>query len=774
MPKTAPFVVWFKDVDKDSGSLVGGKGANLGEMVSAKFPVPDGFIVTSPAYFAMLDHNKLRDRIRAYLKGVDVSDPVALNSASKNIKKLISHAEIPDDMARQIIAAYQKLGEGAPVAVRSSATAEDLPGASFAGQQATFLNIAGDANVVNAVRDAWASLFEARAIFYRVQKGFDHFKIGLAVPVQRMVQSEVSGVMFSINPVNNDKRIIVIEAVWGLGENIVQGSVTPDHYEVDKQTWKIVHKETVPQLIEMVRKEGGTKNYPMPKSRQNKIKVNDAQILELAHLSQRLQQHYFFPQDSEWALENGKLYLVQTRPITTIETVDKNRADFGGADKEIKSATASMKVLTKGDPASPGLVSGIVRHILSPKEIHKLKTGEVMVTSMTTPDFVPAMKKAAALVTDKGGQTSHAAIVSRELGLACVVGTGNATKVLKEGKLVTVNGKTGEVFEGGLSARVLNSIDLAKKAGSAQQNPHAQQKTATKVYVNLAEPELAQDLSRRNVDGIGLLRAEFMIAQIGVHPKKLIHDKHSEVFVHKLAEGMAKFCEAFNPRPVVYRATDFKTNEYRNLVGGKDYEPQEENPMLGYRGAFRYISDEAVFRLELEAIKKVREKMGLKNLWLMIPFVRTVKEMEQVKTMVNAHGLYRGASFKLWMMVEIPSNVVLLDDFIKVGIDGISIGTNDLTMLMLGTDRDNEHVASVYDERNPAVLWALEKICTTARKHGITASVCGQAPSKYPDITEKLVEWGATSVSVSPDMIDRTREVIYQVEKKIVSKKHDK
>jgi len=768
MTKSAPHVVWFKDVDKHSGNLVGGKGANLGEMVANGFPVPDGFIVTSPAYFYVLDHNNLRKKIKDLLQDVDIDDSTAVQKASKEIKKLISHAEIPDDLAREIVKAYEKLGDRTYVAVRSSATAEDLPGASFAGQQATFLNISGEANVVNAVRDAWASLFEARAIFYREEKGFDHFKVGLAVPVQKMVQSDISGVMFSINPVNNDKNTIVIESIFGLGENIVQGSVTPDHYEVDKTNWSIIRKDHVTQTYEMMRKDGETKNYPIPKSRQNKEKLTDKHIIELAKLSQKLQQHYFFPQDSEWAMENGKLYIVQTRPITTIEAVDKGKKVSAAQTQVITHATDRMKLLAKGDSASPGLISGIVRHILTPKEIYKLKVGEIMVTSMTTPDFVPAMKKAAALVTDKGGQTSHAAIVSRELGLPCVVGTGNATKVLKEGRVVTVNGKTGEVFEGGLSRESLQAIHDAKTAKASA--PVSYLKTATKVYVNLAEPELAENISKMNVDGVGLLRAEFMIAQIGVHPKKLIHDRKEQVFVHKLAEGIEQICKAFYPRPVVYRATDFKTNEYRNLVGGKDYEPSEENPLIGYRGCFRYISDESVFKLELEAIKRVREKHGYTNLWMMIPFVRTVQELVQVKHLIHKHGLQRSATFKLWMMAEIPSNVILMDKFIDVGIDGFSVGTNDLTMLILGTDRDNEHIASEYDERNPAVLWALEQMCTKARARGVTVSVCGQAPSTYPEIAEKLVEWGATSMSVTPDVIDRTREVVHEAEKRLVTK----
>jgi pyruvate,water dikinase len=770
MPKTAPYVVWFKDVDKNSGNLVGGKGANLGEMVSAGFPVPDGFIVTSPAYFYVLDHNKLRDKIKSLLKGLDVSDARALNKASVEVKKLIQHAEIPDDLAADILKAYDKIGDRTYVAVRSSATAEDLPGASFAGQQATFLNIQGEANVINAVRDAWASLFEARAIFYREEKKFDHFRVGLAVPVQRMVQSDVSGVMFSINPVNNDKNTIVVEAIWGLGENIVQGAVTPDHYEVDKISWRVLTKETVHQKIEMIRRDGKTKDYPVPDSRQDKPKLNDEQILALAKLVQKLQQHYFFPQDCEWAMEDGKLYIVQTRPITTIETVG-NEKGAKITDLELKKALSGMRVLTRGESASPGLISGVVRQILSPSEIYKLKAGEIMVTSMTTPDFVPAMKKAAALVTDKGGQTSHAAIVSRELGLPCVVGCGNATKVLKNGMTITVNGKTGEILHGALPKAMASELSESHGKIEVEASKHANQKTATKVYVNLAEPELAVAIAQRNVDGVGLLRAEFMIAQIGVHPKKLIHDKREQVFVHKLAEGISTICRAFYPRPVVYRATDFKTNEYRNLVGGKDYEPHEENPMLGYRGCFRYMSDERVFRLELEAIKMVREKMGLTNLWMMIPFVRTVNELVKVKEIINAHGLRRSQTFKLWMMAEIPGNVIMLDKFIDVGIDGFSIGTNDLTMLILGTDRDNENVASEYDERDPAVLWALEQICTKARARGVTVSVCGQAPSTYPEIAEKLVTWGATSLSVTPDVIDRTREVVYEAEKNVIKKK---
>lgn len=758
---TNKFVLWFHEIDKDDVATVGGKGANLGEMTRSGFPVPNGFVVTSAAYVHMIEVNNLQDKIKAVLKGLNVEDADALNRASKQVQKLIVNSPFPKDIEEQVYKAYDKLGSDTWVAVRSSATAEDLPEASFAGQQETYLNVRGDASVIVHIRKAWASLFEPRAIYYRVQQGFDHFKVALAVPVQKMVQSDVSGIMFSINPVTNDKTRIVIEAVWGLGENIVQGAVTPDHYEVDKTELKLLEHKVVHQDIEMVRSGEGNIQRKVPVSRQDKRKLTDAQAEEVAKLGKKLQKHYFFPQDSEWAIENGKLYVVQTRPITTVNaTTTKN--------EEVKTQKPiSGKLILTGQPASPGVVTGIVNILKSAKEINKIKRGDILVTDMTTPDFVPAMKRAVAIVTNKGGQTSHAAIVSRELGVPCVVGTKTATSTLKQGRVITVDGAAGKVYESLLKASSVN-FNPATPAVHIQEGPIL--KTATKVYVNLGEPELAEEIAKRNVDGVGLLRAEFMMAGIGIHPKKLIHEKKSQIFVDKLADGIGKICAAFGERPVVYRASDFKTNEYSHLKGGEQYEPSEPNPMLGYRGAYRYIHDADVFDLELEAIKKVRNEMGFKNLHLMIPFVRNVNELKEVKKIVIASGLSRTASFKLWMMVEIPVNVILLDDFIDVGIDGISVGTNDLTMLMLGTDRDNETVAADYDERNPAVLWALEHIIKTAHKRGITVSVCGQAPSSHPDVAEFLCKNGVTSVSVTPDVIEKTRQVFYDTEKRLVTR----
>lgn len=768
MPRPAqPDILWFKEIDKNDGVQVGGKGANLGEMVRAGFPVPGGFVITAQAYYRFLEANGLREKINETLAALDPNDSQQLDKLAVKTQKLILSAKMPKDLQESIRKSYAKLGKNVFVAIRSSATAEDLPGASFAGQQATFLNIQGADAVIKHVQKAWASLFEARAVFYRATRGFDHNKIGIAVPVQRMVQSSVSGVMFSINPVNNDDQTVVIEATWGLGENIVQGIITPDHYEVEKGTWDVLRVDTIEQKLEMTRKFGKTKNRPTPTSRRKKTKLTQKQMVALAKLATRLQQHYHYPQDSEWALEDDVLYLVQTRPITTIENIDAH----AGSQVQVEKHLSELPIILTGEPASPGIVSGKIRHIKTPHEIHELKTGEIMLTSMTTPDFVPAMKRAAGLITDRGGQTSHAAIVSRELGLPCIVGTSTATKTLKQGQIVTLNGRTGEIHQGQLSRELLTNAQA--EANHHQQVQQAQHiRTATKIYVNLAEPELAKSVAARNADGVGLLRAEFMIAQFGQHPKKLIAEGKGKLFSRQLAKGLSEFCEAFGDRPVVYRATDFKTNEYRHLAGGQAYEPEEENPLIGYRGCFRYITDPKVFELELEAIKEVRKKHS--NLWVMIPFVRSVQEFQQVKKLMYQAGLRRSSSFKIWMMAELPENVIMIDDYIDAGVDGFSIGTNDLTMLILGTDRDNENVASEYDERHPAVQWALERLVRKCRARGVSISVCGQGPSTYHELAEKLVEWGVTSLSVTPDVLELTREVVAEAEAKLVRKNQRK
>lgn len=746
---TRKTIVWFSEVGKSDVASVGGKGANLGELTNAKIPVPPGFIVTAEAYYHFLEKTQISDSILQLLSTLDPHDSKQLQQEAEKIQKIILNSSMPGDLAKDIREAYAKMGGGL-VAVRSSATAEDMPDASFAGQQSTFLNIQGESEVVNAVKECWASLFNARAIFYRSEQKYDHFKVGIAVPVQRMVQSQASGVMFTIEPVTSDKRKIVIEAVYGLGEAIVSGEVTPDLFIVDKEELRILNKKINKQEWQLIKNPAGQDGHlnikaPIPSEQQMLPKISDDEVMQLAAIGQSIEKHYQFPQDIEWAKEDGQIYITQARPVTTI------KEGTGEADME-----SSEPVLLSGSPASPGMACGPVKVLQDASHIDKILPGDILVACMTTPDFVPAMKRAVAIVTDQGGRTSHAAIVSRELGIPCVVGAANSTTTLRDGQMVTVDGSTGKVYQGNV---------VKEKPVTPEIHIRKDIKTRTRVYVNLAQPDLAAKISARNVDGVGLLRAEFIMGQIGEHPRYMLSQNRGNEYIEMLYEGVNSIAQAFYPRPVVYRTADFKTNEYRNLKGGQAYEETEENPMLGYRGCSRYVEEPEVFQLEIEAIKRVREKYN--NLHVMIPFVRTVKALIECKNMIECQGLTRCEDFKLWMMVEVPSNIFLIDKFIAAGIDGISIGSNDLTQLILGTDRDSQKLAHIFDERDEAVQMALEKAVTTASKMGITSSICGQAPSVYPEVTEKLVRWGITSVSVSPDMIDVTREMIAKVEEKL-------
>ncbi|MBF8267035.1 MAG: ppsA [Dehalococcoidia bacterium] len=749
----AKSVVYFEEVGKRDISIVGGKGASLGELYQAGIPVPKGFVVTAQTYYGFLEGAKLESHIQSAMDGLDCNDSEALAKASQRVKEAIKGAPLPKTIAQEIVKAYRSLGQG-PVAVRSSATAEDLPDASFAGQQSTFLNIVGDDNVVRAVQECWASLFEPRAIFYRWEQGFDHLKVGIAVVVQRMVQSQTSGVLFTVDPISNNPRRITIEAVLGLGEAIVSGAITPDYYVVDKENVDIVERKPALQTRMLVRNpkialdsEDANVWVDVAQRKQGSQKLTNDQIVALAHMAKRIEKLYDSPQDIEWAQEDGNLYIVQSRPITTLSETPNSFKDI------LKRTSAT--VLVRGASASPGIAQGPVKIIRDASVIHLVEKGDILVTEMTTPDFVPAMKKAAAIVTDKGGRTCHAAIVSRELGVPCIVGTETATHVLHQGQKITVDASQGIVYQG--------YLDLAPKEELA---PHRRLKTTTRVYVNLADPELADAVAAKQVDGVGLLRAEFIIRNtIGVHPLHALSQGKGQEWTDKLAVGLEKFCAPFYPRPVVYRTTDFKTNEYRHLEGGKEYEEEEENPMMGYRGCSRYVREQEALRLEVEAILKVYSQYD--NLHVMLPFVRTPEELALVKEVLDSQGLRRDGGPKLWMMVEIPSNIILMDQFIDMGLDGISIGSNDLTQLILGIDRDNEKLANLFDERHPAVLWALERAITIARARGITSSICGQAPSFFPDLTEKLVRWGISSVSVSPDMIDQTRDIIAVVEGKL-------
>jgi pyruvate,water dikinase len=772
------YIYWFSELGKKDIPIAGGKGANLGEMYNVDFPVPPGFVISSKAYKDFIEETLIKEEIVKILAGLNVDDTQALHEASSKIKELILSQPMLPKIKNAIVEAYENLSVGARyaevklskeamqlikagreapfVAVRSSATAEDLPTASFAGQQETFLNVRGGEELVQAVQKCWASLFTPRAIFYREKNNFDHMKVLIAVIVQRMVNSDKAGVSFSCHPATGDRNQIVIEAGWGLGDAIVCGEVNPDLYVVDKRSWEIVEKKVRPQFKLRKRDPISGKNITieLPEKKANAQVLSDEEIIKLAKITQKIDDHYAYPQDVEWAIEGGRIYVVQTRPVTVLKP------------KEVKEVAEKGEIIVKGLAASPGVASGVVKIVHDISELGKIEQGDILVTKMTNPDMVPAMKRAAAILTDEGGLTSHAAIVSREMGVPCVVGTGDATKVLKEGQVVTVDATQGVVYSG--------KIEIAPpKEEVAIPRAYEAPVTATKIYMNLGVPEKIDDYKDFPFDGIGLMRIEFIIAGIvGEHPNALIERGEEEKFISALAEGIARVARAIYPRPIVVRFSDFKTNEYRELKEGEKFEPQEANPMLGWRGVSRYTSPEfeKAFRLECKAIKRVREELD--NVWVMLPFVRTTWEVEKCLEIMKSEGLERSKDFQVWIMAEVPSNVILADEFAKL-CDGFSIGSNDLTQLTLGVDRDSSILAKMgyFDERDPAVLRSIAHLIKVAHKYKRTVSICGQGPSVYPEFTEFLVRAGIDSISVNPDVVVKTRNLVASVERKILLEK---
>ncbi|HWJ21087.1 MAG TPA: phosphoenolpyruvate synthase, partial [Gemmatimonadaceae bacterium] len=738
-----PLVRWFTDLGRGDVAIVGGKGANLGEMTRAGLPVPPGFVVTVDAYRRFAEANAIDAQVAERIAKLDVDDPHQLRATSDALQTLVRRAPMPDDVRDAIVAAYATLsadsGE-ALVAVRSSGTVEDTAQFSFAGMFQSTLNVRGAEGVVRAVKECWASGFTARLLFYRAKQGLAGSLL-IAAVVQKMVSSEKSGVVFTVDPATNDAGRIVIEGAWGLGEVVVLGEVTPDHYEVDKESLAITARKVARKAFMLTRDERTGENVQsaLSEEKANARVLTDDEVRAVAELARRDEQHYGAPQDAEWAYEKDALYFVQTRPVTTL--VEKAKAP------------AERGVLLHGLGAGPGVASGTVRVLTSPDEASKLADGEILVAPMTTPDWVPSMRRAAAIVTDAGGMTSHAAIVSRELGIPCVVGTQTATRTLRDGMVVTVDGRLGTVAAGTPN---LTLVKPAKEAAPVAAAP-ARIVTATRVYVNLGEPELAERIAARDVDGVGLLRAEFMLLEaLGkTHPRQLLQEGRGRELVEKMTERLRTIAAAFAPRPVVYRATDFRSNEFRGLTGGELYEPREENPMIGYRGCFRYTREPDLFSLELLAIKQVRET--LPNLHLMIPFVRTGLEFRECKRLIDESGLTRDGKMQLWVMAEVPSVVTWLEEYAKLGVTGVSIGSNDLTQLVLGIDRDSEILAPLYDERDRAVTDTIHRIVAECRRLGITCSICGQAPSVYPEYAELLVRFGIDSISVNPDAIETTR-----------------
>ena len=793
---TSGYVRFFEEFGIDDVPLVGGKNASLGEMFQKLsgqgVRVPHGFAITAQAYRYMLDKADAWDRLHAELDELDPTDVAALARKGKRAREIVYGAGLPDDLAAEILDAYRKLqqeyGEDVSLAVRSSATAEDLPTASFAGQQDSYLNIKGEESLLDTCRRCFASLFTDRAIHYRVDQGFDHFKVSLSIGVMKMVRSDISssGVMFSIDTESGFSDAVFVTGAYGLGENVVQGAVDPDEFYVHKPTYLAGHRAVLRRLIgdkavKMILVDGETKNttrnIPTPKSDRARFCLTDEDVLELAGYACTIEAHYGRPMDIEWAKDglDGKLYIVQARP----ETVASQHSVTA---LESYVLEGRGEILTEGRSVGERIASGAVKRIENLTQLAEFKPGEVLVADTTTPDWEPVMKTAAAIVTNRGGRTCHASIIARELGIPAVVGTGDATTCVPDGEVVTVScaeGDSGRVYRGAVAFHV----DRTEVADLARPR--------TQIMINLGNPDLAFKTSFLPNDGVGLARMEFIISEyIRVHPLALLHpDKVADAdarrtidrltqgypdgsafFVERLSEGIGTIAAAFWPKPVVVRMSDFKTNEYASLLGGAAFEPSENNPMLGFRGASRYAHPAYAegFALECRAMRRVRDEMGLTNVILMLPFVRRIAEADLVLQTMADLGLRRGENgLKVYAMCEIPNNVILIDQFAK-RFDGFSIGSNDLTQLTLGVDRDSEIVAFDYDERDDGVKEMIRLAVEGCRRNGIHSGLCGQAPSDYPDMAEFLVRLGIDSMSLNPDTVIKTTRQVLQVEKQLV------
>ena len=743
----------------------GGKGANLGELTAAGLPVPPGYVVGAPAYAAFCDGGGLRDRIEARLAELDVEDTSELDAAASAVREMVEAEPIPDWLAEAIAGAYRELAADdpeAPVAVRSSATAEDTESASFAGMNETFLNVRGPDAVVDAVRRCWSSLFGARTIYYRAKRGFGQADMDIAVVVQRQILATRAGVMFTIDPASGAEDRLIIEGSFGLGESVVSGSVSPDRYVVNKSDLAILARDVMrKELVIEPQAGGGTVTRELSEEEALQPVLSDDEVREVAELGVRIEAHYESPQDTEWAFDpDGAAWMLQSRPVTSA-----GGAAMGDAAPPAASAAAPSapegEVLVSGLGAAPGAASGAVRVIQELDGAVGLEDGEVLVTHMTAPDWVPLMRRAAAIVTDSGGMTCHAAIVSRELGIPAVVGTAEATKMLRDGEIVTVDATHGAVREGA-------SAPAPAPEGAASAAPAAPP-TGTKLLVNLSEPSQIDRAAALDVEGVGLLRAELMVVEAldGVHPRLLMEQGRSDEFVDRMAGALTSFASAFAPRPITYRTIDFRTNEFRGLAGGDRFEPEEANPMIGYRGALRYMREPDLLGLELEAIARVWDA-GHTNFHVMLPFVRTERELVACREAFGDAGLLSRPGFELWVMAEVPSVLFNLERYAELGVAGISIGSNDLTQLLLGADRDSEVVAEIFDERDPAVVSYLQQLIPRARELGLQTSICGQAPSVHPEYAEILVRAGIDAISVNMDTVDRARQLVAAAERRLL------
>jgi pyruvate,water dikinase len=751
------YVEFFEQLSKDDIPIAGGKGANLGELTNAGIPVPPGFVITADTYRKFITKTRIIDKINNMLSTLDINDTNQLQEVSEQIKTLITTTEIPDEIQRIIIEAYNalclKTTDDVTVAIRSSATAEDLPDASFAGQQDTYLNITGIEDVLTNVRKCWASLFEARAIFYREENDFDHSKVFIAVVVQKMVNSEKAGVMFTVDPSTGAEEML-IEGAWGLGEGVVSGTVTPDTCRFDKKSNEVksYRVNTKKTMFTKDPETGSTIQKDVPEELKDKRVLTDVDLEKLTTLGRRIQKHYREPMDTEWGIEAGDVYMLQARPITTLDNIVENNESLDDEERII---------ITKGLGASPGLVSGTVKIIKEIDELDKVLDGDILVTTMTTPDMVPAMKRANGIVTDEGGVTCHAAIISRELGIPCVAGTGEATRILKENSEITIDGKKGLVYEGGFA----DSVDNSEEANTVSASGSEPIVTVTDVKVNVSMAEAAQKAYATGADGVGLLRTEHMMLASGIVPYKYIQEGKEGELVKVLVDNILKVADVFYPKTVWYRTLDAPTDEFKTLEGGEN-EPDEANPMLGWRGIRRELDQPEILKAEFKAIKKLHEK-GYTNIGIMLPLLQAPEELHKAKEIAKSVGLVPQKDVEFGMMVETPAAAIIIEDFIAEGLDFISFGTNDLTQYTLALDRNNELVAKHYTEAHPAVLKLLMSVIEKCNKAGVTTSICGQAGSK-PEIVEKLVEAGISSISANTDAVPTIRQLVAKVEKKII------